>query len=163
MKIFWCGVAAALVMTADPAIAADEANPATCIAKDTNLPAELAAWTSRGDGPIAIGQGRNAMLSPMADVTFTVAPERAADAGTFGAVIKFDVATPGLYRVALGQGAWIDLVKDGKALVSTAHGHGPACSTIRKIVDFDLKPGRYTLQLSGAKAAAMPVMVVKKG
>ena len=160
----WHNALAALVMIAGsaPAMAAEEKAPASCAAIDTALPAELAHWTHRSDGAIAVGQARNAVLTPIANVTFPVAPERAADAGTFGAVLAFDVTAPGTYRVALGQGAWIDLVKDGKALTSTAHGHGPACSTIRKIVDFDLGPGHYTLQLSGAKAAAMAVMVVKK-
>ena len=53
-----------------------------------------------------------------------------------------------MYRIALGSGAWIDLISNGKPVISIAHGHGPACTGIRKMVDFDLKPGHYTLQIS---------------
>ncbi|MBB5685628.1 homogentisate 1,2-dioxygenase [Sphingobium boeckii] len=163
MRYRWQGLTAGLAMMAAvaPALAAEERAPVACGAMDAALPAELNGWTRVTDGAVVVGQTRALTLSPIAALTFVVAPGRAADAGTFGAVMTFDVATSGHYRVALGQGAWIDLVKDGKALTSTTHSHGPACSTIRKIVDFDLVPGRYVLQLSGAKAAAMPVMVVK--
>ena len=69
---------------------------------------------------------------------------------------------PGTYRVALGAGAWVDMLRDGKAIASTAHGHGPACSGIRKIVDFPLTPGSYVLQLAGSPDANIPVLVAMK-
>ena len=39
-------------------------------------------------------------------------------------------------------------VAHGATVVSTAHGHGPPCSGIRKVVDFTLTPGRYVVQLT---------------
>ena len=71
----------------------------------------------------------------------------------------FQVARAGTYRVALGTSAWIDVVRAGRALPSQAHGHGPACTGIRKIVDFRLTPGRYVLQLSGTMATTLPVLI----
>lgn len=44
-------------------------------------------------------------------------------------------------------------------VTSVAHGHGPACSTIRKTVDFDLKPGRYLLQVARSRTEAIRIMV----
>ena len=48
----------------------------------------------------------------------------------------------------------------GEPLKSVAHGHGPACSTIRKIVRFDLKPGAYRLYLTGLDKPDATVMLV---
>ena len=65
------------------------------------------------------------------------------------------------YRIALGAGAWIDVVEDGRAVTSVAHAHGPACSGIHKTVDFDLAPGKYVLQVAGSDAPVATVMVAK--
>ena len=67
----------------------------------------------------------------------------------------------GTYRVALSSGAWIDLVRDGEPVASTAHGHGPNCTGVRKMVDFPLTPGRYTLQLGANGEAEMRVLVAR--
>ncbi|MGJ3630031.1 hypothetical protein AB5I41_31865 [Sphingomonas sp. MMS24-JH45] len=72
----------------------------------------------------------------------------------------FQVARPGTYRIALGTPAWIDVVRAGQPLAAMAHGHGPACSGIRKIVDFRLRPGRYVLQVSGGGTSPVPIMIV---
>ncbi|MES3081389.1 hypothetical protein [Sphingomonas faeni] len=74
-------------------------------------------------------------------------------------MVRFDVAKAGTYRVALGGAAWIDVVQSGKVLTSAAHAHGPACSPVKKMVDFVLPAGRYALQLSGAKTAELFVSV----
>ena len=53
------------------------------------------------------------------------------------------------------------MIKDGQPQISTAHGHGPACSTIRKMVDFSLQPGRYVLQISANAEAEISVLVTR--
>ena len=68
----------------------------------------------------------------------------------------------GIYSIGLSTGAWIDLVAKGKALTSVAHGHGPICTGLRKMVDFRLAPGSYALQLAGMKADTTKVMIVRK-
>jgi hypothetical protein len=90
------------------------------------------------------------MLSNRQTVAFAVAPGKPPPRGSFGGVYGFEVKREGSYRVALSGKAWIDVVRGGFAVESTAHDHGPACSGIAKIVTFALPPGRYTLQLSGA-------------
>jgi|SRR5579863_92047 len=67
----------------------------------------------------------------------------------------------GNYRVALGSSAWLDLVSHGKAVTSTAHGHGPACTGIHKMVDFPLQPGEYTLQVSANGGPQTTILVVR--
>ena len=72
-----------------------------------------------------------------------------------------DVKKAGRLVVALDGGAWIDLVHEGAVVKSATHGHGPACSGIRKMVEFDVTPGRYLLQIVNApsdKIRAMAVM-----
>jgi hypothetical protein len=128
-------------------------------------PAGLEAWSTISAitmGPIAIGNGTGTMLRPVEKVDFAPAPGRAPKPGTFGGTYQFNVASVGTYRIALEAGAWIDVVRDGKIIDSVARTEGPACSGIRKIVDFSLVPGRYTLQLSGAKEAPMRVLIVPK-
>jgi homogentisate 1,2-dioxygenase len=63
--------------------------------------------------------------------------------------------------VALGSGAWIDVLKGKAAMASVAHGHGPDCSGIRKMVDFRLSPGRYTLQIAANGEQTLPLMIAR--
>lgn len=76
------------------------------------------------------------------------------------AIAYFAIPRTGTYKVALGSGAWVDVVSQGRALASTAHGHGPACTGIRKIVDFNLAKGLYALQLAGIAGDSVKVMIV---
>ncbi|HEX8485771.1 homogentisate 1,2-dioxygenase [Sphingomonas sp.] len=130
------------------------------------IPAELAGWEMMapvvaGAAPatIRIGQGARATLVPGASVTYAPAPAKPGATGTSGGVFVFDVATAGRYRVALGAGAWIDVVRGNQAVASIAHGHGPACSPVKKTVDFDLTPDRYRLQVAGSPVATLPLMI----
>lgn len=131
----------ALLMLASLQAATPAPAPVKCAAVDTALPAPLAGWKTTGTGMAT----DRAFLLP-------------ATAGA--AQANFTVPEAGRYRVALDQPGWIDLVKDGKALTSVAHGHGPDCSTIRKIVDFDLAAGRYTLKLTKLTKASAKLMLV---
>ena len=107
----------------------------------------------------AIGHEATLALKPAKQVDFKPALARAAKQGTFGGFFPLDVAKAGHYRIALSAGAWLDLVQKSERLKLGGHGHAPACSGIAKIVEYDLRPGRYWLQLSGAKAATIGVMV----
>jgi hypothetical protein len=105
------------------------------------------------------GTAARATLAPVAQVRFPVAPARPGAAGTAGGLFAVPVARAGRYRVALAGPAWIDMVRDGRAAAAVAHGHGPACTTIRKVVEFDLTPGRWTLEVTGSAAATLVLMV----
>jgi hypothetical protein len=162
-------LAAAAPITQAPPPAPEPSADQRCTAARATLPAGLTGWTRRAplaagtstrSAPvIVVGHGADLRLAPAEQVTPAVAPQREPDTGETAGLALFQVARPGTYRVALGDAAWIDVVRAGRALVATAHGHGPACSGIRKMVDFRLQPGRYVLQLSGATAASLPVMI----
>jgi hypothetical protein len=127
-------------------------------------PVGLEAWSGKATGVSpTTGKPEAVDLTPIGDVKFGVTPGRPPAAGTFGGVYPIAIAKAGTYRIALSAGAWIDLIdRTGASLKSVAHTEGPACSSIRKIVDFELATGRYTLQLSGAKAGPMRVLIVPK-
>jgi len=117
-------------------------------------------WGHPTGTALAVGGEAQLALKPATGVNFKPALARPAKEGTFGGFFPVDVAKPGRYRIALSQGAWIDLVQKRERLKSADHAHGAACSGIAKIVAFDLQPGRYWIQLSQAKEATIGVMVV---
>lgn len=95
----------------------------------------------------------------MGELKYAVQPVRPDDDGVHGGIVAFDVAWRGIYRVALGSGAWIEVVSGTRARQSVGYVHGPECSGIRKVVDFELSPGRYLLQLSASKDARVTTMI----
>lgn len=135
-------------------------------------PPELAAWTAQrplaagkgaGDAaPLAVGAAAQVRLLPAARVVFPVAPAKPGVSGRAG-VLVFEVVRPGRYRIALGSAAWIEVVRNGRAVASAAHAHGAACAGIRKLVDFDLRPGRHFLEIAGAPDASAGVLVARIG
>jgi len=116
---------------------------ATCPTTDANLPASLAAWRTPAPAGETVQPGQAVTLAPSAPLILVIV-----EAGTYG--------------IALDQNAWIDVARDGATLNSNGHGHGPACSSIRKIVDFQLRPGRYTLTLSRTQAPSVRLLVVRR-
>ncbi|MES3152773.1 homogentisate 1,2-dioxygenase [Sphingomonas faeni] len=100
-----------------------------------------------------------ASLLPTPDIIYAAHPAKPGASLSNGGIFAFNVRTPGRYRVVLGAPAWIDVLNGTTPAVSVAHDHGPDCSGIRKMVDFDLKPGRYLLQVSGNSATTLALMV----
>lgn len=144
-----------------------------CAVVKVALPPELAGWSARVPATAAkdkaglaraafpIGRAVDAALTPTAELRYVLRPEKPGGSVSYGGLFGLSIVTAGTYRVALGAGAWIDMVKGGKAIASTGHGHGPDCSGIRKMVDFPLTPGRYVLQLAANGAQSLPVMVTR--
>jgi hypothetical protein len=139
------------------------------------VPPALAVWHVRTPIEAATGAGSlgAAMVKPdvaytvsLADtaaVAYPIAPAHPGAPASHGGIVRVTVATAGTYRVAIGAGAWLDMVSGSTALPSVGHGHGPACSGIRKMVDFTLKPGGYVLQIAGNTAATIPLLIAKLG
>jgi hypothetical protein len=95
-------------------------------------------------------------------VRYAPPPEHAPLAGSFGGGFDLRVSAAGRFQVALDGPAWVDMVRDGRALPSATHGHGPDCTGIRKLVGYDLTPGTYRLQLSGRRSPAVRVLGARK-
>ncbi len=115
------------------------AQPAPCVV-DAGLDGPLAAWRTPASG-LRLGA--------------------AAEVPT-GQAVSNEIAEAGTYGFAPSIGAWIDVARGGQVLQSTAHGHGPACSSIRKIVDFRLEPGSYTITLSRTDAPSARLLVFRR-
>lgn len=134
------------------------AQDAPCTATDANLPAPLAGWVAPGEGFVP-GKAVTVTAADAASIKGLPAGSKPGGA----AMIGFRVEKAGSYGIALDQGGWIDVipgVADGEPLKSVKHGHGPACSTIRKIVRFDLQPGLYRVTLTGLSKPQARVMLV---
>ncbi|WP_334183491.1 homogentisate 1,2-dioxygenase [Novosphingobium sp.] len=154
-------------------------SPMACPSDPVDLPPELAAWTSRkpllaardtrslSGARIDPGKAIEGGLRPTSEMRYAQRPEKPGGSVSFGGLYTFSVADAGSYRVALGAAAWVDVVKagakagNGTVMTSTAHGHGPDCSGIRKMVDFTLQPGTYLLQISGNAMDRLPLLVTR--
>ncbi|MEC3909351.1 hypothetical protein U5A82_02330 [Sphingobium sp. CR2-8] len=157
-------------MLSHPAFAQMDHGQVQCSAP-APLPASLASWRS----PVALKAGADnkasvrAAMTPGRTVTlallrtsalsYAVRPEKTGGSVSYGGLASFTVARAGTWRVALGSGAWVDFVKDGRAATSIAHGHGPDCTGIRKMVDYRLEPGRYTLQIAANAEESLTLAV----
>jgi len=136
-----------------------------------SAPAPLAEpWTSwtqsgrakagaqvRGAPALILGKPVVAELTPVAYVQFAMAPGKRAKEG-HGGLFILPLKQAARIGIALDGPAWIDVVTGEVAVASVEHGHGPACSGIRKIVWFDLPAGRHIVQIAGSKAASVRMM-----
>jgi hypothetical protein len=152
MKPFPLIVMAAMLLST-PAIAQNDCEP---------IPAEWSGWsvTAPLTADLQTGGRKEMTLAPVGSVKLAATPVKPPVTGMYAGTVAFDVARAGRARIALDQGAWIDVVKDGAIVKSTTHGHGPKCSGIRKIVDFDLTPGRYVVQIVNAPKDRIGVMAL---
>ncbi|HEX3888321.1 MAG TPA: homogentisate 1,2-dioxygenase [Phenylobacterium sp.] len=168
---------AAIALALVPAIGAAQEAPAStaaCTAMDKTLPPELAAWTAQTPlaaaasaaglrkASLTLGKAVTADLPQTPQVHFVTQPEKPGGTVSHGGMFELNIDKAGTYVVALGSGAWIDVLKDGKPLMSTAHARGPACLTLRKMVDFSLQPGRYVLQVSANAEARLPILLARR-
>jgi hypothetical protein len=159
-----------LAVAAGVASAAEEmpANKPSCSA-DVAPAGELAPWSSAAplkaggetsNAPLlAAGKAAKVTLLSTPDVHYALRPEKPGGSVSYGGLFALDVAQAGTYRVALSTAAWIDIVGKDGALRSVAHGHGPDCTGIRKMVDYVVPAGRYTLQISANGAPQITVLV----
>jgi hypothetical protein len=173
MKVRIIAISLAALLPAT-AFAAPAGKPATACPAAPVLPPELADWARNASSKTIYADGTDlaADWSPLGaartelslhkyeSLRYGTAPERKPDVHKFGGMIPIDAKKAGRLIVALDAGAWIDLVRDGAAVKSVAHGHGPACSGIRKMVEFDVTPGRYQLQIVNAPTASIHAMAV---
>lgn len=148
---------------ASPPVCATPALPTGELAPWTS-PVRLTAAGSEGRtsrARLAVGQAATLALLPTPDVRYPHRPEKPGGSVSYGGLARVDVAEAGVYRVALSSAAWVDLVRGGTAATSVKHGRGPGCTGIRKMVDYSLQPGRYTLQVSANGEQAVTVLVAR--
>ena len=149
------------------------AAPPACATTDTAIAAPWSGWTTpeplQGGaaiataGKLAVGHTYSATLSASNAMAYVVPLPKPAAAGSFAGLFTLTIATAVTYSIALSDGAWIDVAPvAGQPLTSVAHGHGPACTTIHKVVDFALQPGAYVVQISGAQTSPVVIGIEAK-
>jgi hypothetical protein len=169
LKIFAISVVLGLLPIAGMAQAAPQ-----CAATNAALPSVFASWTKPAPltaatdagglsgAVLTVGRAADVALHPTQQVSYVTEPDKPGGSVSHGGMVALNIRRAGTYRVGLNSGAWIDLVKGNTKITSVAHGHGPACSTIHKVVDFPLTPGRYVIQISANAASRNAVMVVRR-
>lgn len=123
-----------------------------------DLPPGFAAWNGPAGTP-GIGHPFVITAHDPRTMQWTHAYPSARAGGA--AVVGVDVMRAGTYRVAINEGALIDIYRDRRLRSSVGHQHGPMCSGIRKLVDFRLKRGRYWLSLAGIEGETVRTMIVR--
>jgi hypothetical protein len=156
---------------AGPVAAQEEAAQPQCGATPVAPPVELAGWSvaqpikaatsveASGSAQFMPGKAADLALAPTLEVKYAIRPEHPGGSVSSGGIAAIQIERAGTYRVAIDSGAWLDLIANGKSLESVGHGRGPACTGIRKMVDFKLEPGRYLLQIAGNGTPRIRVLV----
>ena len=150
------------------------ARAASCRAMAGHVPAQLEGWIHKvplrsATGPKGLGLARlrvgvasSVVLHHTPSVHYVVEPDQPGGAVAYGGLAEVMVRRAGLYQVSLNSGAWIDMVLGDRKVASVAHGHGPSCTGIRKIVDFPLQRGTYVVQISANVSAMLDLMISQK-
>lgn len=145
-----------------------------CEAPDAGLKDGLEAWRSKAKftavgttaelagAELKAGAAVRAMLLRTPKVVYPVQPEKPGGSVSYGGLFLLKVDQPGTYRIALSTPAWVDVVKDGKTIPSGTFGHGPECSTIRKIVEFPLSAGPHVIAIAATGVDTVDILVVLK-
>jgi hypothetical protein len=131
--------------------------------KERALLASASALTSGGDLAKPLDAAVKVALVPYADAKLPVTPERVPkSADTNAGYIRVSgLPTPGTYRITLTEGAWIEVIENGKAVKSSAFSGATGCDGVRKSVKFDLTGAPFVIELSGTKAQAIGVVVTQ--
>ncbi len=142
-------------------------------AGEANFPNELNSWKSLSyvgaaksvnelsNATLTVGKASYVGLINTPKMQYVLRPVNEGGTVSYGGIFKVEIKDSGVYRIVLGNASWIDLVKDGKAVLSVKHQGGPEGSGIRKIVDYPLEAGVYTLQLSAGGDSVTAILVTK--
>jgi hypothetical protein len=123
---------------------------------------DLAAGRTQSAAPaLATEQPYELELSAQPEVSFVAPPGKVwPTEATYAGLATLSVTTAGVYRIALDQAAWVDVLVHGVALEARDFQGRPGCSAPHKIVEFALPAATpMVLQFSGAVTPAMEVTV----
>jgi hypothetical protein len=100
-------------------------------------------------------------LAPFADAKLPMAPSRAPKSpDSYAGFVRVSaLAKPGTYRITLSQGAWVDVIQDGRDVKSSAFSGATGCDGLRKSVKFELTAAPFTIEVSGTTAHSIGLVV----
>ena len=100
------------------------------------------------------------LLQPIAQVIYTVPPERGRDDG-YGGIVTLEWIAAGRYQITLSGDAWIDAVQNDKRLPMLVSTSRDDCPGIRMSVQFEVKSVPLTLQFGGAMVRRLNISVLR--
>jgi hypothetical protein len=122
----------------------------------------LAAGQTTAASPIlTTDQLYQLALSVQTQVTFTTPPggKRRVEPAYAG-LARLTVHESGVYRIALDQPVWVDVIAGGAVVAAKDHQGRPGCNAPHKIVEFQLPAGMpVMLQFSGGEVATVKVTI----
>jgi hypothetical protein len=125
----------------------------------------LAAGTAAATAPPVIAERLYELkLHRRAEVTFALPPaqRRPPPAAGYAGLVTLRVDAAGLYRVALNQAFWIDVVAQGVSIQSSGFEARRGCAAPHKVVEFMLPANTpLTLQLSGGITPTLTLTVTR--
>lgn len=122
------------------------------VMKQTPKPITAATKPGTGTPLLQVDTLYELKLAPQGAVTYSAKPAKPTlDDSAQGGLVRFHVERPGLYRISITSGHWIDVI-EGEQLIKSKDFQGSrGCARPHKIVEFEL-PARkdLVLQLSGS-------------
>lgn len=102
-------------------------------------------------------------LNPVAQVQFAAPPGKSKGGnGPNAGLTRVRVPTAGLWRIALDQAAWIDVVANGQPIASVDYQGQSGCHAPHKIVQFELPANQeLVIQLSGTPEAQLHLTLTR--
>jgi hypothetical protein len=125
-------------------------------------PVDLASGKALGDAPVLTPDRLYELeLRAQPEVNFAAPPSRSwPEEATYAGLARLTVDTAGVYRFALDQPAWVDVVANGAVLQSRDFQGRPGCSAPHKIVEFALPAGKpLILEFSSSVTPSIKVTV----
>lgn len=109
------------------------------------------AGVAVGSAPvISLDKLYRLQLAPQGRVAFVLPPARKPRVdGPYAGLVRVHIAAGGLYRVAVSQPFWVDVVAKGKVISSSDFTGAHGCSSPHKVVLYRLEAGDHLLQVSG--------------
>jgi hypothetical protein len=125
-------------------------------------PQKIAAGASAADAP-AISPDRlyELALIPYPEVRFAATPGKKRSADGRAGLATLSLATAGVYRIALDQPFWVDVIAQGAAIPSRDFQGRGGCHAPHKVVEFVLPAATpLTLQFSSGEATTLRIAVL---
>ena len=126
------------------------------------VPQKISAGASPADAP-AISPGRlyELALVPYPRVRFAATPGRNRSAAGHAGLATLLLSTAGVYRIALDQPFWVDVIAQGSPIPSRDFQGRAGCHAPHKVVEFALPAATpLTLQFSAGDASTLRVAVL---
>ena len=127
-------------------------------------PVDLASGRASADAPVLTPDRLYELeLRAQPEVSFSAPPSRTwPQEATYAGLARLTVDTAGVYRFALDQPAWVDVVVGGAVLQSRDTQGRVGCSTPYKIVEFNLPAGKpLVLEYSASVTPSIKVTVTR--